>query len=157
MSTQSRPETVTTIGTPSKPKSGLAGRNFTALFRADRPVRRVEFTVDGRPCFVALRQMGKDAFSEFLAIKEAGGDAALHLVGHTLVDACLWTRTKPKDGSLGEWQQVIPPDGARDLTPWIKSEFDALADFWVALVQECSEENATSEEQAGNSEPPSVS
>jgi hypothetical protein len=136
----------------------LAGRDFRALFRADRPVRRIEFSVEGKPCFVALRQMGKDAYTEFCDRQETGAaDAAAFLVGNTLTDCCLWTRQRGKDGSLGEWQQVRPPEGARDLTAWIESEFDALADFWTALVWECGRENQVSEDQEGNSGAPSAS
>lgn len=149
-----------------KPASGLAGKDFGALFRSDREPRRIEFSVAGKPCFVTVQQMGKSQRDEF--IRKGGGvvlglnagevdlpNVMTHLVGATLIDCCLWTRPKLKGGGRGEWQQVLPPEGKRDLVQWIRTEFEVLADFWDALVYECSVENGFTEADQGNSPEPS--
>lgn len=139
-------------------KPGLAGKDYGALFRSDREPRRVEFTVDGRECYVVLLAMGKNARDEF--VRRSGGvassaapdlmDAMTYMVGQTLTDCCLWGRQKLKGGALGDWQQIIPPANRKDLYQWLKSEFDALAEFWDDLVAECSVENGFTEPAEGN-------
>jgi hypothetical protein len=148
------------------PKHGLAGKDYGALFRSDREPRRIEFSVAGKPCHVVLQQMGKSQRDDF--IRKGGGvilgltvgeidipNVMTYLVGYTLIDCCLWTRPKLKNGERGDWQQVLPPEGKRDLVQWVKSEFEALAGFWDDLVYECSAENGFTETEQGNSPPPS--
>jgi hypothetical protein len=145
---------------PEKPKTpqGLRGKSYAALFRSDVKPERVAFEVAGKPCWVELRRMGKDDRNEFLRV--SGGlqnaenadllKATEYLVAHTVVGYQFWTRPQLADGSLGEWQQLAPPEGTTDLLGHLRDNLDFLPDLWDDLCVECSRVNGFTEDAAGN-------
>lgn len=142
---------------------GLAGRSFTHLFRSDRTPERVEFQVGGRPAWVELLPMGKDARDGFISRSGGSAGAAVqniqdlhaYLVGHTLTGYLLWRRATLVDGTPGDWQELRPPEGAKNLYDEMREGFDCAPEFWDALTQECYRINGLSEDEKGNSPRPS--
>jgi hypothetical protein len=146
---------------------GLAGRDFSYLFRADRDPRRVPFLVGGeKECYVALLPLDKDHRN--MLMRMSGGviaadgapDVLDYIVGNTVVDFGLWHRpeTKAANGerrmangkgqgpaaARAPWQQIRPAVGnwsGQAILNQIKTDFHALPEFWDALVFECLAEN----------------
>jgi hypothetical protein len=140
---------------PALQKRGLAGREFLAAVAADRPARKVEFSIDGNPGWVRLRKMGDGAMQQYLALLAASvtGEslfdgakaraALLHLLSHTVTAGVLPRRK-------GEaWEELVLADTpeARE-AQFAETEWDT--DFAAALVAECDLENGLTEEQQGN-------
>lgn len=153
---------------PKRKLPGLAGRDFSALFRGDREPRAIEFTVGGgeKECFVKLLPLDKDQLSEVarMASRSSGAittDPAIldYVIGCTLMDFSLWHRPQLAKGGRGAWQMIRPAQGKGAILQQVKSDFKALPEFWEGLVIECLRENNLmgEETEEGNSPLPSES
>lgn len=161
------------IGTDTPPAPrGLAGKSYTAVFRGDRKPTQIDFEIAGHPAWVKVLRMGKDDRNQFVKrfgnVNLDGGNVPVdemttYLVGHTVTDFLLRTRSVDKETGEEEWIEVRPPERTpKDPNPILKffrDRGDQFPDFWDDLVLTCSAENGftdAAEPDQGNSPPPSV-
>jgi hypothetical protein len=141
----------------SNTKPGLKGKSYSALFRSDTKPERVSFEVAGKPCWVDLQRLSatdRDEFARCSGQLEGGTPDVLkakeYLVARTVVGYCLWARPTLADGTLGDWQQVVPPEGTDDILEPFRSRLQSLPEWWDDLAVECSRVNGFMEEDQGN-------
>lgn len=152
-----------------------SGPDFAALFSAQMPVRRLEFTVEGQPGWVELRALNQSKFTQFQSmgarvVKGADGQIRheadldltkrmMFLVAHTVSNYDLPLKGTALN-SEGEaiWSRLTPPERKERHVSEIETRFeDCSPGFWVWLVEECLRENGLGEEQEKNSSGSSAS
>ncbi len=137
--------------------------SFGAIFAADLKPERIEFQIEGLPCFVELRKLDFGSAAQYNltgakfdakgSIVEVDAEKrAAFLISHTVTDWLLYVRAAD-----GELQATPPPEGdKRAKVVWLEKNCALFgSDFGDWLHTECQRVNGMLPDQVKNSPTPS--